>query len=218
MLISVSKRFVFVANTKAASTSFEHMLFPYCEIQRAGTPGRKHIPLASILHQEYRFLFENPRYPADTFFKFGIVRDPIQWIGSWFRYRQGNKVAEPLPKEMSFQEFCERKDWNFFNNGRRYLQSNLFCSESGEILADYLIPYENIETHAKIICGALDIEYTIPRINESLIGPEHLSISDRLYEHLRDYYKKDYELISQIPELNEAGLQLLHRTAAELTD
>ncbi|HUF57319.1 MAG TPA: sulfotransferase family 2 domain-containing protein [Thermohalobaculum sp.] len=209
MLISVSKRFVFVANTKAASTSFEHRLFPYCEIQRAGTPERKHIPLAKILGHEYRFLFDNPDYPADTFFKFGVIRDPIEWIGSWYRYRKGNKTQAPIPAGMSFQDFYEKMDWNFVGWGRKFLQSDKFRSESGHILADYLIPYEDLEVHAKIIFDAYGIEGDLPKKNSSELGPETLSVPSDLIERLRDFYKEDYDLISRIPGLNEKGLKLL---------
>lgn len=49
MLIGVHKRFVFVANTKTASTSIEHVLMEHSECLALGNPRRKHMPLADVL-------------------------------------------------------------------------------------------------------------------------------------------------------------------------
>ena len=90
MLIGVKKRFVFVANSKTASTSIEKALVPHAEIQRGGGSNRKHIFLRAGL-REYGFLFERKKYAADTFFKFGVMRDPVEWIQSWYRYRRATR-------------------------------------------------------------------------------------------------------------------------------
>ena len=108
MLIGVKKRFVFIANSKTASTSIEHSLVGQAEIQRGGGPQRKHIYLRDAL-PEYDFLFGRDGYGIESFFTFGVMRDPVSWIQSWYRYRCGNKVESPLPAGMSFGEFWALK-------------------------------------------------------------------------------------------------------------
>ena len=127
MLIGVEKRFIFVANTKTASTSIEHALMDHAEIHRGGSPARKHIPLVQV-YKFYDFLFGQPAHRPASYFAFGVMRDPIEWVISWFRYRKGNKVENGLPQDMTFAQFWERNDWNITRpDGRRHLQRQMFC-------------------------------------------------------------------------------------------
>ena len=51
MLIGVKKRFVFIANSKTASTTIESMLTPFAEINRVGSPQRKHVSWGEVLEE-----------------------------------------------------------------------------------------------------------------------------------------------------------------------
>ena len=48
MLISIKKKFCYIANTKVASTSLEHVLESVSEIKLNYTSGLKHMPLLSF--------------------------------------------------------------------------------------------------------------------------------------------------------------------------
>ena len=48
MLISTSKKFIFVANSKSASTSIEEYLSPYSDIIGQGGPKIKHMSISEI--------------------------------------------------------------------------------------------------------------------------------------------------------------------------
>lgn len=113
MLIGLKKKFIFIANTKSGSTSIEKALKPHSEIHFAGTPQRKHISLRQGLAQHHAVFKEHGLTSAD-FLKFGVMRDPIEWIYSWYRYRKGNEVAAPLPADISFADFWARGDWNLW--------------------------------------------------------------------------------------------------------
>ena len=147
MLLSFDRRFLFVANTKTASTSIEVVLRPHAQIVRAETPARKHVPLSMAL-SEYKGAFAEAGCPPGRLLKFGVMRDPLDWIGSWFRYRKGNQVEAPLPPDMSFAEFWARADWNIRRKGgERHLQRRMFCRE-GKVLADLVIPFAQVDTRA----------------------------------------------------------------------
>jgi hypothetical protein len=206
MLIGVEKRFIFIANTKAASTSIEHVLVNHAEIERASNPQRKHIHMLDVL-KEYAFLFNLPGYEPATFFRFGVMRDPIDWIGSWFRYRHSNKVAAPLPKEMDFAAFWAAKDWNIRRaNGAPHLQRDFFTDNSGNLLVDVIIPYRDLDALFSRICAGLWVDKPLPQMNASNEKAETLSIPSGLRDELREYYAEDYKLLSQLPEINFTGL------------
>lgn len=208
MLLSVEKRFLFVANTKTASTSIEVALHPYAEILRTGTPERKHTPLHRIF-EAYGFMFDLPEHDPDSYFKFGVMRDPIDWINSWYRYRRGNQVEAPLPQEMSFAEFWEQKDWNIRRwDGSANLQRDMFCAPDGTVLADVIIPYPRLAEMFAEICDALGIDRPLERQNVSNLQPNG-DLPDALRREMRDYYAADYTLLDQLQDLNEHGMARL---------
>ncbi|WP_323034659.1 sulfotransferase family 2 domain-containing protein [Pararhodobacter sp.] len=209
MLIGVRKRFVFVANTKTASTSIDSVLCLHAEIMRAGSPERKHMKLGAIA-AEYGFLFRNPKFNFDTFFKFGVMREPLSWINSWYRYRRGNNVDSPLRADMTFEEFWHARDWNTQREGgKKYLQSNFFVDAEGKNLADVIIPYERMNDYIPEIFAALKVSGTLPRQNVSEVRETPLHLSPELRAEMLDFYAPDYEIYNQLDQINAVGMEKL---------
>ena len=209
MLIGVKKRFVFIANSKTASTSIEHSLVGQAEIQRGGGPQRKHIYLRDAL-PEYDFLFGRSGYGIESFFTFGVMRDPVSWIQSWYRYRCGNKVESPLPAGMSFGEFWALNDWNrTMLQGVPRLQSYFFTDKAGASIVDYIIPYSQLADHFTTICEGLGIKSPLQSKNVSKVKGREIAIAPELAEEMRTFYAEDYALMAQIPQINAVGLAKL---------
>jgi hypothetical protein len=209
MLIGVKKRFVFIANSKTASTSIEHSLVGQAEIQRGGGPQRKHIYLRDAL-PEYDFLFGRDGYGIESFFTFGVMRDPVSWIQSWYRYRCGNKVESPLPAGMSFGEFWALNDWNrTMLQGVPRLQSYFFTDKAGASIVDYIIPYSQLANHFTTICEGLGIKTPLQSKNVSKVKSREIAIAPELAEEMRVFYAEDYALMGNIPQINAVGLAKL---------
>jgi len=214
MLIGVAKRFVFVANTKTASSSIEALLAPHAEISRPGGPAAKHSSIGQIRYV-YSFLFNQPDHAPETFFTFGVMRDPIDWIGSWYRFRRGNKVEAPLPRDLSFRDFWARQDWNIRRgDGTPNLQSNLFCNYRGEVMVDMILPYERLNDLFPRVLQGLGIAGALPQLNVSALGPETLDIPADLVDQMRAHYAPDYALRDRMDRLVEQGFDRLHAIAA----
>jgi hypothetical protein len=214
MLIGVRKQFIFVANTKTASTSLEQLLAKHAEIMRGGGPERKHIPLSQV-PSEYFFLFR-PKRPFESYFRFGVMREPISWIRSWYRYRTGNKVASPLPKGMSFEDFWRARDWNIQRwNGKPYLQSDMFCDGNDEVLADMIIPYERMGDLIPQVLDALNIPGEIPRLNVSAVAEREEALPDSLLQEMNAHYAADNALYAKLDAINATGLEKLKDLAAQ---
>jgi hypothetical protein len=211
MLISTEKQFLFVANTKTASTSIEHALIEHAEIHRGGSPARKHIGIHQVYHL-YDVLFSQPAHHPDRYFKFGVMREPLDWISSWFRYRKGNQVAAPLPAEMTFEAFWQQQDWNIRTpEGWKYLQRHLFCAPAGgPVLMDVIIPYPQLEAMFAEICAALGVKATLSRQNVSTWQAADV-IPAHLHDELRAFYAPDYQLWEQLGEINAVGMAKVRR-------
>lgn len=218
MLIGVRNRFVFVANTKTASTSIEHALAPHAEIMRGGGPARKHMGLAEIL-AEYDFLFGQEAHRPEDYFKFGVMRDPVEWILSWYRYRRGNTVEHPLPPGMDFAAFWHRADWNIRRrDGSPNLQSDRFTDARGAVLADVILPYSGLQEGFSRICAALGITAGLPQRNVSQMRRIEGGLPAGLLEEMRGFYAADYALYDRLDEINARGLARLEARAAALRE
>ncbi|WP_420398147.1 hypothetical protein [Nioella sp.] len=202
MLIGLEKRFVFIANTKTGSTSIEQALAQYADFQHVGTPKRKHIGIRDVLN-EYQCVFSQPGSGPETFLKFGVMRDPVDWIVSWFRYRKREGEHQRLPIDMTLEEFWERRDWTFQKQGGvKNLQKTRFTSETGEVLMDRIIPFPELAPQFAAICDSLGIKIPLPKANVSKIRALDVPISVNLRRKIEQFFEEDYELYNRLDELN----------------
>lgn len=191
MLISVRKRFVFIANSKVGSTSIQTILTPYAEINRAGTPQRKHAPWSEV-QREYSFLFGNPEYASETFFKFGVIRESLDWVRSWFNYRRGNtRVEHPLPPDTDFADWwCNGNDWV-----RNLRQSRIFADGNVKCAMDLLVPFDELTEAWPNILRVLNLPHRdLPLNNKSPGKFKQSEITPEIAHEIRQHYRDDVEL------------------------
>ncbi len=206
MLLSKRHRFLFIANTKAASTAIEAALLPFADLALADTPEVKHMALHRFLEsrQAGREFLE---FEPDRLLKFGVMRDPVEWIFSWYRYRLGNQVEAPLPQGTTFAQFWHQRDWNIQrpNGLGKYLQSDLFCNPRGDVLVDVIIRYDALEYEYSNLCELLRLSAPLKLKNVSCIA-ENPQIPKDLRAELIDFYKDDYALYAEIDRINASSL------------
>ena len=198
VLISLEYKFIFVANSKTASTSVESVLAKYADIKEKVDPRKKHQTCSQILNNYKEML--DAAGGADDFFKFGIMRKPIDWLYSWYRYRSGNEGIEAaIDEELSFEEFFYRGDWNIWldrENKVPRLQSRHFISEiDGDLLVDKILKFENLnhELNATLAHLNLPIEEKLPVKNKSRIE-KRLDLSPEFEMQLKRHFSKDIEI------------------------
>src|SRR5689334_13449694 len=103
MLLSYTKRFFFIANTKTASTTIERNLRRHADISICATRMGKHMSYAQAV-RNFQFVFKKSGMPAEAYFRFGVVREPVEWVVSWYNYRHRDQLlAKPAKKKKSTQ-------------------------------------------------------------------------------------------------------------------
>jgi hypothetical protein len=214
VLIGVRKRFIFVANTKTGSTAIQAALLDEAEIDHGLSPARKHMRLRKVL-TTFDFLFDGRIATRDDFFAFGVMRDPLDWLMSWYRYRLDQNVRDPLPAGTTFAEFCAMTDdFNFrLRDGRPNLQSDFFVAEDGAVLADYIIPYHDLPDHYGTIAKAIGLPSSLPVRNRTKLR-ENPVLSDTLRADLVRHFAPDYQLWARLDQINAVGARKLARMAA----
>jgi len=101
MLIFHKHECVYLANTKTGSTSIERTFGRYADFGSLNTPRAKHISYRKFCRWFPRF--------ANTHEIVVCVRDPLDSLFSWYRYRQRDdeKTGDNSTADLSFPEFYE---------------------------------------------------------------------------------------------------------------
>ncbi len=198
MLISSKFKFIFVANTKAASTSIEHYLRDFADIQVSEVPEQKHMPYYKILDEYSGFLKEHGG--QDEFMTFGVFRHPISWINSWYRYRIGNEDIEAyINEDLTFKEFFLKGDWNIWLNKSEavpLLQKRLFEDPTtGNIMVDRLLRFEHLSSDLGKLLKELgiEVEKDLGHLNRSKLQNKD-DIDDEFSRLLRNHYHEDFKI------------------------
>jgi len=85
MIVFYDKRLVFLSVPKTGSTAYETALAPHADIIVSNPPMLKHAPLYRY-NRFFRPMFEKVcNVELETL---AVMREPISWLGSWYRYRQ----------------------------------------------------------------------------------------------------------------------------------
>lgn len=93
MLMSCEHNFVFLCMPKCASTSIEAAVKKYCNVIYSGHPGLKHLN-AREFHTEVSPLFKR-KFPDCSLESICLFREPLEWIYSWYIYRQRRALSKP---------------------------------------------------------------------------------------------------------------------------
>lgn len=208
MLIRYANRpFVFVANVKAASTSIERSAFATAaDIRITRTELGKHAPVSEI---EDRFSFLFDEMPREEFFWFGVIRDPVEWVLSWYNFRSRPALAELshpnhglFAGNLTVEQFWEQQQ----DDPGLVPQSERFRSRGAGAGVDFLIDMADLSGGTAAVADLLGVRLVrIPKRNASTSRTG--DVAPALRKELMRHYAADYELLGNLAAMNEAGLE-----------
>ena len=189
MIISDSHNFVFVATTKTGSTSIEKNLGSYKskhKITHLHDSYNKHCPL-KIIYNKFPFI--------EDYFKFAIVRNPFDWVVSWYFYRK-TRLNENNTKDISFKEWLVDENSSAYNIqgiGLTLSQYDIIsCNKNIKI--DFVGKFENLQEDFNIICDKIGIpQLELPYKNKSQHKHYTEYYDDETKEIVAEKYAKDIE-------------------------
>lgn len=196
MLIFWKERLVFLANTKAGSTSLEAALESLAHVAIQRPPELKHLR-ASRYERHIAPLLA--RLSGERFTTLALMREPIDWLGSWYRYRTRDEIreAERSTAGIDFAEFCEAylspNPPAFAQVGS---QARFLSGPDGAVLVDRVFRYEALDGLLHFLEDRLGCELTLPRMNVSPKAPTDLP--DALRARLRERFAADYAIYEAI--------------------
>jgi hypothetical protein len=147
MIISDTRRFVFVHVFKVGGTSMRAVLEPHATIPVYGLAGRPELGVQAepALHKHATALeLRNCADPRlwKQYFKFAFVRNPWDWQVSLYHYM----ISDPFNPH-----YEEVRSWGSFDAYIRWRcahapapQSAFVCDESGKLIVDFVGRFERI--------------------------------------------------------------------------
>jgi hypothetical protein len=190
MLVFWEQRLAFLATPKTGSTAIAAALESLAAVSIQRPPLLKH----TTVHRYRRFI--GPFLEAaskDEFTLVALMREPKDWLGSWYRFRQREETeAVKSTRDMSFDDFvrawCNDPRPDFADVGS---QSKFLKPRQG-VGVDRLFRYEEIGTFVHFLEDRLGCEVILPRLNVSPPGATELSSDTEAL--LREVATEDFAL------------------------
>jgi hypothetical protein len=194
MLVFWEQRLAFLATPKTGSTAIAAALESLAAVSIQRPPLLKH----TTVHRYRRFI--GPFLEAaskDSFTLVALMREPKDWLGSWYRFRQREETeAGKSTRRMSFDDFvrawCQDPRPDFADVGSQ----GKFLRPRQGIGVDRLFRYEEIETFVQFLEERLGCEIILPRLNVSPPGTMELSATTEAL--LREVAAEDFGLYATL--------------------
>jgi hypothetical protein len=197
MLVFWKEKLVLLAVPKTGTSALERVLAAKCDIAVLDPPELKHAPMYRY-NRFFRPMFEKPCKTVDME-TMAIIREPISWLGSWYRYRRRpfNEGRPASTHEISFDEFvqgyCAEKTPEFARVGSqaRFVEP----SKQGPG-PDHLFRYEDPASWIGFLEQRLGYAIDLPKVN---VSPQMvLDLSPQTEQLLRQTHADEFALYDGI--------------------
>lgn len=196
MLVFYKERLVLLAMPKTGSTAYQSALRDRADLVISGPPELKHAPVFRY-SRWFRPMFARV---CDTRMELvAVMREPISWLGSWYRYRQRDAVAG-LPVStagLSFDDFVrgyvKGNQPAFANVGS---QAKFLEAQPNGTGISHLFRYEDLSRLDRFLEDRLEIELRTPRLNCS--PRMDLTLSPAMEQRLRRKCAAEFALYDSI--------------------
>lgn len=183
MLVFVKHRLVILAVPKTGTTALETALGPHADLVVRDPPDLKHAPLYRY-DRFFRPIFEKVcNAELETL---AVMREPIDWLGSWYRYRRRPFMAgrPNATHGMDFDTFvdayCRDDRPGFADVGS---QAKFLQTRPKGLPLTHLFRYEDQPRLVAFLQDRLGLSIETARENVSPAAPLDLSAATRARLH-----------------------------------
>ncbi|MEQ6248708.1 hypothetical protein ABMC89_07455 [Sulfitobacter sp. HNIBRBA3233] len=204
MLIFLRRKLAFLANPKTGTTAVELALKPKAEIVFG--KSRKHLTARRYAVKVAPFLDDTFGVRPEAV---AVMRDPVDQIASWFRYRSGDRLmgSELSTAGLDFDDFVrELVSEDPPARARIGSQFAFLTDGGGQVMAEHVIAYENQPLFRSFLSERLKTDLTLKPKNVSPPAPTRLS--DDTLALLKSARAAEFDLYARI---RDAGDHLVTR-------
>ena len=192
IIVFIKEKIVILSAPKTGKTSFQAALEPYASIIFRDSPGVKHINLGKYQRQIRKMLENLSDGPFETF---GIVRHPLDWMGSWYRYRQRDQLKghQNSTHGISFDAFLTA----YMSEDRPHFarvgdQARFFKPRPDDQPLDHLFQYEQLDQAVTFLENRLGQQIQLPHKNA--LPKVDIPVSDENYDAFQSYAADQFTL------------------------
>ncbi len=203
MILAPRHGFVFLAMPRAASSSLERAFKPYAQLmQAARNPRLKHTNYGEF----QRFLepwLEAKGFPRESYEVVCAFREPVDWLGSWWRYRSREEISDPshwnhknYAGHVSFGEFARA----YVDDSAQFARiedpagvrrpSEFVRPEPGGAEIDRVFRQDRLDLLVDFLRGKVGEEVEMQVRNASPRRPA--SMSEACERELREFFAPEY--------------------------
>ena len=142
MIVFIKENLAILANPKTGTTALEQAIGNNADLIVRNPSAMKHFTISQF---NFRFRAMCEKFSGSRIETMCLVREPVDWLGSWYRYRQRDDVAghSVSTRGISFDQFVldylaeERPVWADVGD-----QVKFVTEKSGSVGVDYVFQYE----------------------------------------------------------------------------
>ena len=196
MLLFWREKLVLLSVPKTGTTAIEKALAGNASMIISDPPELKHAPVYRY-NRFFRPMFEKAcKAEMETF---AMMREPISWLGSWYKYRQRPFLdgKQSSTANISFDYFVlaymKGDKPPFANVGS---QAKFLEPRPNGTKVDHLFKYEDTASWVGFLENRFQRSLAFERLNVSAGGPPKLS--PKVEERLRQKLPEEFELWEQL--------------------
>lgn len=196
MLVFSKARLVLLSVPKTGSTAYETVLAPHAAIAVSAPPELKHAPVFRY-NRFFRPMID--RFFDGAFDVVAVMREPLDWLGSWYRYRQRPELSGHANSThgLSFDDFvtayCIGEPPPCARVGS---QAKFLEPQRNGARVTHLFRYEDQSGLRSFLAARLGVAVEPAPLNRSPSLP--LTLSPRTDTRLRRKFAEDFTLWSGI--------------------
>lgn len=197
MLVFWREKLTILAVPKTGSTALETALKPFADMTFLHPPEIRHAP-AYRYNRFLRPMFD--RVDGADMETLAVVREPLSWLQSWYRYRQRDDlIGRPAStRDIDFDSFVlgylKGEKPAYSNVGS---QANFINGPDGKPRVTHLFRYEDQPGLLAFLQERLDRKITLPRRNAS--PAVELTLSEKIARRLYKKCAVEFNLWESIP-------------------
>ena len=192
MLLFWKAKLVLLAVPKTGTTALEAALLAHADTAILNPPEKKHLTARRWRNQLAPFFENRGARQIETM---AIIREPRDWLGSWYRYRARPEISGSASSTagMDFAQFVtgwlSDPEPEYARVGR---QSRFIANAEGKIIVDHLFRYEDLDQAVDFLQQRLGVTLDLGRRN---ISPRaDLSLPPALEARLQREAAADFDL------------------------
>ncbi|MCV2881242.1 gamma-glutamyl kinase [Actibacterium sp. XHP0104] len=194
MMVFWKARLAFLAVPKTGTHAYDAILSDKADIAMRHPPSAKHMNAQRFRRRMAPLISPTA---AETIETLAVIREPLGWLGSWYRYRQRPELDGQLNSTAgySFEEFVE----GYLSHPRPAFarvgsQAQFVSDATGRIIVDHLFAYEDQTALRAFLAERLGFDVPEPpRLNVSSVKSD-LSLPPALLERLQHDCAADFDL------------------------